>query len=91
MNVFDLLINNTDRTPENALFTREWMLVLIDHSRAFSTDTKQPLLLYKNPVQLPPSLAKRLATLDRASLEAAVGPYLHKKQIDAVLKRRDRL
>ena len=91
MNVFDLLINNTDRTQQNALFTREWMLVLIDHSRAFSTDTKQPLLLYKNPVELSPSLAKRLATLDRASLEAAVGPYLHKKQIDAVLKRRDRL
>ena len=55
MNVFDLLINNTDRTQQNALFTREWMLVLIDHSRAFSTDTKQPVLLYKNPVELPPS------------------------------------
>ena len=42
-------------------------------------------------MELPPSLAKRLAALDRPSLETAVGPYLHKKQIDAVLKRRDRL
>jgi hypothetical protein len=91
MNVFDLLINNTDRTQQNALFTRDWMLVLIDHSRAFSTDSKEPMLLYKNPVQLPPSLVKQLATLDRASLDAAIGPYLHKKQIDALLKRRDRL
>ncbi len=91
MNVFDLLIHNTDRTQENALFTREWMLVLIDHSRAFSTDSKEPVLLYKNPVELPPALAKRLAALDRASLDAALAPYLHRKQIEALLKRRDRL
>ncbi len=91
MNVFDLLINNTDRTQQNALFTRDWMLVLIDHSRSFSTGSKEPTLLYQNPVELPAALAKRLAALDRASLEAAVGPYLHRKQIDALLKRRDRL
>ena len=91
MNVFDLLIHNTDRTQENALFTRDWMLVLIDHSRAFSTDSKETVLLYKNPVQLPAELAKRLATLDKTSLQAALGTYLHRKQIDALLKRRDRL
>ena len=91
MNVFDLLIHNTDRTQENAIFTRDWMLVLIDHSRAFSTDSKEPVLLYKNPVQLPVDLAKRLAVLDLASLQTALGPYLHRKQIDALLKRRNRL
>jgi hypothetical protein len=91
MNVFDLLIHNTDRTQENALFTRDWMLVLIDHTRAFDTDSKEPTLLYRNPVELPPTLAKRLAALDRPALDAALGRYLHKKQIDALLKRRDAL
>ena len=91
MTVFDILIHNTGRTQESALFTRDWMLVLIDHARAFGTDAEDPVLLYKNPVELPPALAKRLAALDRPALETAVGRYLHKRQIDALLKRRDAL
>jgi hypothetical protein len=91
MNVFDLLIHNTGRTQQNALFTRDWMLVLIDHARAFGTDLKDPPLLYTNPVEIPPALARRLAALDRTSLDAAVGRYLNKRQIDALLKRRDDL
>ncbi len=91
MNVFDVLIHNTDRTQENALFTKDWMLVLIDHSRAFPTHSKLPVLLYKGGVQVPPSLAKRLAALDRETLQAQLGPYLHRRQIDALLKRRDQL
>jgi hypothetical protein len=91
MNVFDILIHNTDRTQQNALFTRDWMLVLIDHTRAFETTLKPPTLLYQNPTELPASLARRLATLDRTKLDAVLGPYLHPKQIEAILKRRDAL
>ncbi|MGH8250956.1 MAG: metallophosphoesterase [Steroidobacteraceae bacterium] len=91
MNVFDMLIHNTDRTQQNALFTRDWMLVLIDHSRAFPTFQRDPPLLYRGETTLPASLAERLASLDRATLEAALGRYLHRRQIDALLQRRDRL
>jgi hypothetical protein len=91
MNVFDVLIHNTDRTQENALFTRDWTLVLIDHSRAFATYTKNPRLLYLEEPRLTPALAARLQALDRAALEQALGPWLHRRQIDAILKRRDRL
>jgi hypothetical protein len=91
MSVFDLLIRNTGRTQETALFTRDWMLVLVDHARAFGTGSEEPALLYTNPVELPPALAKRLAALDRPALDAAVGRYLNKRQIDALLKRRDAL
>lgn len=91
MNVFDVLIHNTDRTQENALFTQEWMLVLIDHTRAFPTHLKNPALLYHSEVQVPPALAERLMTLNREMLQQALGPYLHRRQIDALLKRRDQL
>ena len=91
MNVFDILIHNTDRTQQNALFTRDWTLILIDHTRSFETTLKPPTLLYQNPTEVPPSLAKRLAALDRAKLDAVLGPYLHPKQIEAILKRRDSL
>jgi hypothetical protein len=91
MNVFDVLIHNTDRTQENALFTKDWMLVLIDHSRAFATDLRQPVLLYRGGTKVPASLAERLRSLDRDSLQAELGPFLHRRQIDAILKRRDGL
>lgn len=91
MNVFDILIHNTDRTQQNALFTKDWMLVLIDHTRAFPTHLKNPVLLYLGEIRLPPALAGRLKTLDREMLQQALGPYLHPRQIDALLKRRDRL
>jgi len=91
MNIFDLLIHNTDRTQQNALFTKDWTLLLIDHTRAFETALKPPTLLYQNPVEIPPSLAQRLAALDRTKLDAVLGPYLHPKQIEAILKRRDGL
>ncbi|MGQ0429299.1 MAG: metallophosphoesterase, partial [Gammaproteobacteria bacterium] len=91
MNVFDMLVHNTDRTQENALFTRDWMLVLIDHSRAFTTELKPPRLLYKGALEVPPSLGARLAALDRDRLQQELGPWLHKRQIDAILKRRNRL
>lgn len=91
MNVFDVLIHNTDRTQENALFTRDWMLVLIDHSRAFATRRENPRLLYLTEPRLTAAFAARLQALDRPALEAALGPWLHRRQIDAILKRRDRL
>jgi hypothetical protein len=91
MNLFDLLVHNTDRTQENLLLTRDWDVVLIDHSRAFTLRQQPPRLLYQRPVALPAALAERLAALDRASLERELGPWLHRRQIDALLKRRDLL
>ena len=91
MNVFDFLIHNTDRTQQNALFTKDWTLVLIDHSRAFPLYLKKPVLLYLEEVQVPAALAERLKTLNREMLREQLGPYLQRRQIDALLKRRDLL
>ena len=41
--------------------------------------------------QVSPALAERLQQLDRETLRARLGPYLQGRQIDALLKRRDRL
>ena len=71
MNVFDVLTYNSDRTQENALFTQDWMLVLIDHTRAFRTLSGNPTLLYKGGVQVPAALAERLKRLDRLLKEYA--------------------
>lgn len=91
MNVFDILIHNNDRTQENALFTKDWALVLIDHTRAFSTQLTNPTLLYRGEVKVPPALAARLATLNEDMLKKELGPYVHPRQISTLLKRRDLL
>ena len=91
MNVFDVLIHNTDRTQENALWTKDGMLVLIDHSRAFATQRGMPRLLYRGGVVVPDAFAARLATLDAKTLEQTFGGLLHRRQIQALLARRDLL
>jgi hypothetical protein len=91
MNVFDVLVYNTDRTQENALWTRDGMLVLIDHSRAFTTQRGKPKLLYRGGVVIPDALAARLATLNAENLQQAFGGLLHRRQIQALLARRDSL
>jgi hypothetical protein len=91
MNVFDVLAHNLGRTADNAMFTRDWMLVLTGHGKAFDAGSKEPALLSSNPVEVPPALAKRLASLDRAAFETALGNALNRRQFDALLKRRDGL
>ena len=91
MNVFDLLIHNSDRNQGNALWTQDWTLVLIDHTRAFAALMQNPTLLYRGGAYVPPALAARLASLNEETLTKALGPYLKKPQISAILKRRDLL
>ena len=40
MYVFDELIQNRDRNPGNSLWTTDWKLWLIDHTRAFRPDVE---------------------------------------------------
>jgi hypothetical protein len=91
MNIFDALIHNSDRNQGNALFTSDWTLVLIDHTRAFRLGLNNPTLLYRGEIRMPPALAARLSTLTRERLLESLGPYLRARQVDALLKRRDKL
>jgi hypothetical protein len=38
--LWDCLIANDDRTQQNVLYTEDWRVILIDHSRAFRADEK---------------------------------------------------
>ena len=92
MFVFDALIYNEDRTKQNITYTRDdWMLYLIDHSRAFRTSSGRPADLRKVDLKLSELLAARLQTLDSANLNTALGGLLERSQIQALLKRRDEI
>lgn len=85
MKMFDNLIANIDRNAGNLLIDGDWNLYLIDHSRAFVTDTK----LRSEMVRIDKEIWDRMTALDEPTLTAALGKWLDRGMIRAILKRRD--
>jgi hypothetical protein len=86
---FDNMVYNTDRNLQNLLITKDWELIMIDHSRAF-----RPLTLLKSPkdlVRFSRSMLQGLERLNEKNLTERAGKYLPKPQIQGVLKRRDEI
>ena len=85
MKMFDNLIANIDRNAGNLLVDADWNLYLIDHSRAFITDTK----LRNVMTRIDRALWERMLALDEPTLTTAVGAWIDGGSIRAILKRRD--
>jgi hypothetical protein len=87
MYLFDELISNTDRNQGNIVYTKDWRLWLIDHTRAFRKNTalKTPARLTRCDRQV----FERLKALDRDTLKREVGKDLDDGQIKSLLARRD--
>jgi hypothetical protein len=85
MKMFDNLIANIDRNAGNLLVDADWNLYLIDHSRAFVTDTR----LRNEMTRVDRAVWERMAALDEPTLTAALGPWLERGALAAILKRRD--
>ncbi|MDW7759127.1 MAG: hypothetical protein SCM96_00625 [Acidobacteriota bacterium] len=102
---FDSLIANDDRTQQNILYTQDWRTILIDHSRSFrSGNEHERNLMYGasglkmsadgHPFlfrRLPRDFVENLQRLTFDTIREAVGSYLKKNEIAAVLARRDLL
>jgi len=89
MNVFDALIYNTDRHPDNLLITEAFDVRLIDHSRSFRPNAE---LRNKDDLsRFPRTLVTRLEKLDKSTVSKKLGNYLTLTQIDGLMKRRDLL
>jgi hypothetical protein len=92
MRAFDMLIGNRGRNSTNVVFGDELSdLTLIEHRLAFDADATLPANLDVRSLELPAPFAAALQALDRTKLQTALGPWLDRRQIDAVLARRDRL
>ena len=88
--VFDILIYNEDRNLTNILWTKnDFMMKFIDHSLAFRTSEKRPNQYRKVTLEVSDLLRRRLQGLNRADLDRELSPYLHPRQIEAILVRRD--
>jgi hypothetical protein len=89
MKIWDELIQNKDRNQGNILWTLDWKMWLIDHTRAFRTGGK--LLNPKQLTKIEAGLLERLRTLDAASVRAALKGVATSGEINAVMRRRDEL
>ncbi|TDG14827.1 hypothetical protein E2F43_00860 [Seongchinamella unica] len=88
--VFDILIYNEDRNLTNILWTKDdFMMKFIDHSLAFRSTERRPSQYRKVDLDVSDLLRKRLQSLSEKDLEAELAPYLHPRQIEAILARRD--
>jgi len=85
--MFDNLIGNLDPNLGNWLRDEDWNLILIDHSRAL-TSTRD---LYHKMNQIDVPLWEKMKALDEVRLSAALGRWLRKSEIRAILQRRDRM
>jgi hypothetical protein len=85
--MFDNLIGNKDPNLGNWLVDGDWHLLLIDHSRSF-TPTKT--LVHKMDT-IDRGLWEKFLALDEASLQPAIGNWMGKSELRAVLERRDRM
>ena len=95
---FDNLIANEDRHQNQYLITKDWRMILIDHSRSFRTSRKfTKKLIYDEKYkegprlmkQLPRAFVEKLKGLNFQVIKNIVEDYLTEKEINAVLTRRD--
>ena len=89
MHIWDELIQNRDRNAGNILWTSDWTLWLIDHTRAFRLG--KDLMKPDNLTRIDRSLLGRLKGLTDTSMTDAVGDSLLKREREAILERRNRI
>jgi hypothetical protein len=87
MRVFDELIQNRDRNQGNILWTSDFTMWLIDHTRAFRLG--KTLLKPENLTRCDRALLDHLRAITPEALSKAVGDSLTKTEQDALLARRD--
>jgi hypothetical protein len=83
--MFDNLIGNQDPNLGNWLVDDGWNLILIDHSRSLTSKKD----LFHAMVQFERDLWKRMQALDEGALAAALGRWLGRGEIRAILQRRE--
>ena len=89
MRVFDELIQNKDRNGGNIVWTSDWKMWLIDHTRAFRTGKE--LTKSDDLNRCDRAFLEHLRQLTPAALDQATETVLTKVEREALIARRDEL
>jgi len=89
MRVFSSLVRDTDRNLTNVLITHQWKVMMIDFSRGFRL---QPELLHQADLgKIDRQLFEKLEALSKEDVSRVTKDYLIKREVDAMMVRRDLL
>jgi hypothetical protein len=86
--MFDNLIYNMDPNLGNWLVDQDWNLILIDHTRSFTGEKK---MAHEDMKRIDPVLWEKMEGLTEESLQAALGEWVGKREIKAMIERRDKM
>ncbi|MGH9312157.1 MAG: hypothetical protein ACRD1S_03055 [Vicinamibacterales bacterium] len=86
--MFDNLIYNMDPNLGNWLVDPAWNLILIDHTRSFTTDKK---MAHEDMGRIDVELWEKMQALTEESLNAALGEWIGKREVKAMIERRDKM
>jgi hypothetical protein len=84
-----LTYDTDSRNIRNVLIDPAFRVYAIDFSRSFTGYADLPS--EKELIRFPRSTLEALKSLDRPTLDARLGPWLRRPQIEGLLKRRDRI
>jgi hypothetical protein len=87
MLTFDNVIGNPDRNAGNILIGQPGELILIDHSRAFTTSRDLP----RKVERVDGELWDRITSVAPADLSSTLKPWMDAEAVSAVLSRRERM
>jgi hypothetical protein len=89
---FDALIDNKGRTLDRYLYDVDTAtLFLTGHGSSFGGSAQVPKALETALAKTGPELQARLRRLDAARLETVIGEWVDRRDIKALLERRDRI
>jgi hypothetical protein len=86
--MFDNLIGNKDPNLGNWLVDPLWNLILIDHTRAFTSDKD---MVHKNLEHVDAELWDKMKSLSVESIQQAIGTWVGKSEIKAIIDRRNKM
>jgi len=87
MRVWDELIQNKDRNAGNIVWTKDWTMWLIDHTRAFRAG--ESLLMPNELIRVERTLFDKMKQLTEPALSQTMKGVLTRDEIQSMLKRRD--
>jgi hypothetical protein len=89
MRVFDELIQNRDRNRGNVVWTKDWKMWMIDHTRAFRLG--KDLLKPEDLERCERTMFQKMSELTAAQLTEVMGKAMTKREIEALIVRRGRI
>ena len=87
--VFEDLAANLDKKEGTPIVDPQWNLIVLDHSLAFTNTLALPYAIGKELKQIDRPFFDRIKTLDKATVQRAIGDLVNADALEALFVRRD--